>query len=375
MPSLDRFREHDIDAVIGKLKAGVPLRGGELQAIVGRALDLGQGSLRVVDDRGESWILSEKLNCRRCSRGFEPLDPRLFSFNSRYGACTRCEGLGVVDDAVCPVCNGKRLREEALAVRVKGKGIAEITALSVSQAEEIIKSFAFERSEAPVAEGIVAELMPRFRFLRQVGLDYLTLDRSGRDPFRRRGAAHPAGCPARLEPHGDLRYPRRAHDRASPAGQCHADLDASGSAERGNSVIVVEHDEETIRESDWIVDLGPARGPWGAVSSPRERSAISEPRLGDGRLGERSPQGDHLPAAPCRRAHPAYNYRGEEKQSENISMPAFPWRHSPVSRASGSAKSTLVKEVLYEVLKAKLSKNGLRPVGYDQLVGWEKLYG
>jgi excinuclease ABC subunit A len=260
VPSLDRFREHDIDAVIGKLKAGAAA-SGELQAIVGRALDLGKGSLRVIDDRGESWILSEKLTCRRCSRGFEPLDPRLFSFNSRYGACARCEGLGVVDEAVCPVCNGKRLREEALAVRVKGKGIAELTELSVSQAEEAIQSLTFERNEAPVAEGIVAELLPRFQFLSQVGLDYLTLDRggdtlSGGEAQRIRLAAQ---LGSNLTGICILDEPRSAFTE----GQCHADLDARP-RQRGN-VIVVEHDEETIRESDWIADLDLAQGLGGRV--------------------------------------------------------------------------------------------------------------
>ena len=353
----------------------MPLRGGELQAIVGRALDLGKGSLRVIDDRGESWILSEKLTCRRCSRGFEPLDPRLFSFNSRYGACTRCEGLGVVDEAVCPVCNGKRLREEALAVRVKGKGIAELTELSVSQAEETIQSLTFERNEAPVAEGIVAELLPRFQFLSQVGLDYLTLDRggdtlSGGEAQRIRLAAQLGSnltgiCYILDEPTIGL-HPR---DNAMLISTLR-DL-----RQRGNSVIVVEHDEETIRESDWIVDLGPGAGPLGG-------RVVAQGTLGDLKRNPESVTGvwvnGHRREITSRLRPVDERTRltvtGARKNNLKHIDAGFPLETlTCVTGVSGSGKSTLVKEVLYEALKAKLSKNGLRPVGYDQLAGWEKL--
>ncbi len=374
VPSLDRFREHDIDAVVGKLKAG-SAAGGELQAIVGRALALGKGSLRVIDDRGGSWILSERLTCRRCSRGFEPLDPRLFSFNSRYGACTRCEGLGVVDEAVCPVCNGKRLREEALAVRVKGKGIAELTELSVSQAGEILKSFTFERNEAPVAEGIVAELLPRFKFLSQVGLDYLTLDRSGEtlsggEAQRIRLAAQLGSnltgiCYILDEPTIGL-HPR---DNAMLISTLR-DL-----RERGNSVIVVEHDEETIRASDWIIDLGPGAGPLGG-------RVVAQGTLGDLKRNPESVTGAWVNGhrrAITSRLRPVdkrsrLTITGARKNNLKRIDADFPLETlTCVTGVSGSGKSTLVKEVLYEALKAKLSKNRLRPVGYDQLAGWEKL--
>ncbi len=296
----------------------MPLRGGELQAIVGRALALGKGSLRVIDDRGESWILSEKLTCRRCSRGFEPLDPRLFSFNSRYGACTRCEGLGVVDEAVCPVCNGKRLREEALAVRVKGKGIAELTELSVSQAEETIKSFDIRAQRSARGRGDRGGASAAVSIPVTGGARLPDARSQRRYPLRRRGPAHPVGRPAGLEPHGDLLYPRRAHDRPSPEGQRHADLDASGPAgarQFGDRRRARRGDDPRERLDRRPRTRRRAFG-WPCCRPGNTRRSQAQPRVGDGRLGERSPEGDHLPAAPCRRAHPAYGHGGEEKQSE-----------------------------------------------------------
>ncbi|MGE5856457.1 MAG: excinuclease ABC subunit UvrA, partial [Syntrophaceae bacterium] len=374
LPSLDRFREHDVDAVVGRFKAGAA-GGADLQAMVARALTLGRGSLRVVDDSGNSRILSEKLACPRCSRGFEPLDPRLFSFNSRYGACPRCEGLGVVDEAVCPDCGGRRLREEALAVRVKGKGIAELTSLSVSRAEEALKSFTFEPHEAPVAEGIVAELMPRFRFLSQVGLDYLTLDRSGDtlsggEAQRIRLAAQLGSnltgiCYILDEPTIGL-HPR---DNAMLISTLR-DL-----RERGNSVIVVEHDEETIREGDWVVDLGPGAGPLGG-------RVVAQGTLGDLKRNPDSVTGawvnGHRRRITSRlrtAAGPSWlTITGANKNNLKGLTASLPLETlTCVTGVSGSGKSTLVKEVLYEALRAKLAKTGLRPSGCGEVAGWEKL--
>ena len=371
LPSLDRFREHDIDAVVGRSKAA----SGDLREIVDRALTLGKGSLRVTDGRGESWVLSERLACRRCSRGFEPLDPRLFSFNSRYGACPACEGIGTVDGRTCPDCGGRRLRPEALAVRVKGKSIAELTALSVREAGEAVRSFAFETQEAPVADGIVAELLPRFRFLEQVGLDYLTLDRggdtlSGGEAQRIRLAAQLGSnltgiCYILDEPTIGL-HPRD-NDRLIETLR---DL-----RDRGNSVIVVEHDEETVRASDWIVDLGPGAGPAGG-------RIVAQGTLGDLRKNPESVTGSWInghrreitsrlrPVDKCPRLAVTGVCRNNLK---GIDAAVPLGTLTCVTGVSGSGKSTLVKEVLYGALRAKLSKGFPDPGGYGRITGWEKL--
>jgi len=357
--------------VVGRSKAA----SGDLREIVDRALTLGKGSLRVTDGRGESWVLSEKLACRRCSRGFEPLDPRLFSFNSRYGACPACEGIGTVDGRTCPDCGGRRLRPEALAVRVKGKSIAELTALSVREAGEAVRSFAFETQEAPVADGIVAELLPRFRFLEQVGLDYLTLDRggdtlSGGEAQRIRLAAQLGSnltgiCYILDEPTIGL-HPRD-NDRLIETLR---DL-----RDRGNSVIVVEHDEETVRASDWIVDLGPGAGPAGG-------RIVAQGTLGDLRKNPESVTGSWInghrreitsrlrPVDKCPRLAVTGVCRNNLKGID-VAVPLGTL--TCVTGVSGSGKSTLVKEVLYGALRAKLSKGFPDPGGYGRITGWEKL--
>jgi len=371
MPALDRFREHDIDVVAGRARAG----SGDLRGIVERALAAGKGSLRVIDDRGGSRVLSEKLTCRRCSRGFEPLDPRLFSFNSRYGACPACEGIGTVDEKTCPDCGGRRLRPEALAVRVKGKGIAELTALSVRDAGEAVRAFAFGPHEAPVADGIVAELLPRFRFLEQVGLDYLTLDRggdtlSGGEAQRIRLAAqlgsNLAGiCYILDEPTIGL-HPRD-NDRLIATLR-----DLRG---RGNSVIVVEHDEETIRASDWIVDLGPGAGPLGG-------RVVAQGTLGDLKKNPDSVTGNwvnghrreitsRLRPVVGREWLAVEGARRNNLRGIDVAVPLGTL--TCVTGVSGSGKSTLVKEVLYEDLRGKLSKGHRHAGGCDGIRGWEKL--
>ncbi len=371
MPALDRFREHDIDVVAGRARAG----SGDLREIVERALAAGKGSLRVIDDQGGSRVLSEKLACRRCSRGFEPLDPRLFSFNSRYGACPACEGIGTVDEKTCPDCAGRRLRPEALAVRVKGKGIAELTALSVRKAGEAIRAFDFEPHEAPVADGIVAELLPRFRFLEQVGLDYLTLDRggdtlSGGEAQRIRLAAQLGSnltgiCYILDEPTIGL-HPRD-NDRLIATLR-----DLRG---RGNSVIVVEHDEETIRASDWIVDLGPGAGPLGG-------RVVAQGTLGDLKKNPDSVTGNWVNGHRRQitsRLRPiggrdwlaVEGARRNNLKGVDVSVPLGTL--TCVTGVSGSGKSTLVKEVLYEALRSKLSRGVPDPGGCDRITGWETL--
>ena len=185
VPDLDRFREHDIDIVIGDVLLNAK-GSGTLEELVQKGIQIGKGTIRVMEmnDRGEGATdtFSDQSYCFRCGRGFEPLDPRLFSFNSRQGACPSCEGLGVtgeIEEIPCPLCNGKRSRAEALAVKVQGWGIGELVDLPIRDSERVIASFAFTPREEAVADGIMRELLPRLRFLKQVGLDYLTLNRSG----------------------------------------------------------------------------------------------------------------------------------------------------------------------------------------------------
>jgi excinuclease ABC subunit A len=381
VPLLDRFREHDIDILIGEVQLD---RHGRAQLIdlVREALRVGKGTVRISDDQTIK-TYSEKAYCYRCKRGFEELDPRLFSFNSRQGACLTCDGLGMVNEEVCPECLGKRLRPEALAVKLKGWGIGELTRLTVQDAELLIGSFEFSTRETAVAESILREVMPRFHFLRQVGLGYLTLDRSGDtlsggESQRIRLAAQLGSnmrgvCYVLDEPTIGL-HPRDNVLLIETLRKL---------KERGNSIVVVEHDEETIRSGDYIIDLGPGAGPNGGriVAEGTIDNIIScadsitgaylkndnRPRI-NSRL-RRSKDGQWLTIKNANK----YNLNGVDVRIPLGTLTC-------VTGVSGSGKSTLVKEVIYKGLRARLngevaSARGTAPVadGFQSIHGWEHL--
>ena len=395
IPELDRFKEHDIDLVIGDV---VMNRSGRapLADLVRQATTFGKGILRVMDERGDLSTYSEKSYCYRCKRGFEALDPRLFSFNSRQGACPRCDGLGTITpleelgapestETVCPACHGKRLRPEALAVKVKGWGIGDLTALSVAEAERQVRAFNFTVREKVIAEEILKEALPRFQFLKQVGLDYLTLDRagdtlSGGESQRIRLAAQLGSnmtgvCYVLDEPTIGL-HPRDNDRLIATLRDLHA---------KGNSVIVVEHDEETIKAGDYLIDLGPGAGPQGglvvAEGSLKDIQACAESVTG------RYLKSDSRPTVTSRLRPPKDSrwlmvFGADKHNLKGVDARIPLGTLTCVTGVSGSGKSTLVKEVIYRTLKSRLpGKPYGRPAARDvhggdgcrEIEGWQQL--
>src|SRR6266436_10105407 len=231
---------------------------------------------------------STKRACPSCGRSFAELDPRLFSFNSKHGWCPGCYGTGlkldkvewdeerqktgtedhVLDswiewlevDEACPACEGKRLNREALAVRWRGRSIAELTALPISGVQEILRDIRLAGREAGIARDLVAELRSRLAFLDEVGLAYLSLDRSA--PTLSGGEAQRIRLAAQLG--SNLRGVCYILDEPT-IGLHQRDnqilLDTLEKLEaKGNTLVVVEHDEDTIRRAGHIIDLGPEAG-------------------------------------------------------------------------------------------------------------------
>lgn len=372
IPRLERFREHDIDVVIGDVKGG----GGDpgLPSLVRQALGIGRGTLKLMDPKGRLQTYSETRYCSRCLRGFEALDPRLFSFNSRQGACPRCEGMGSIDGTTCPDCRGKRLRPEALAVRVKGWGIGDLVSLTVTEAERCLGSFKFDAQETVIAGGILAELLPRLQFLKQVGLDYLALERagdtlSGGEARRIRLAAQlgsnlTGACYILDEPTIGL-HPRDNEMLLSTLEKL---------KDRGNSVIVVEHDEETIRRGDYIIDLGPGAGPGGgrvvAEGTLDQLRASPESVTGAWVNGNR----DRTVTSRLRPGGKWLRVRGAVRHNLRGIDAAIPLETlTCVTGVSGSGKSTLVKEIIYSTLQSRLSGKNGEPSGCRDITGWENL--
>jgi len=374
-PRLDRFKEHNID---------LPVRTVE------EALEYGKG----VAIAGNT-IFSTRRACPKCERSFPELDPRLFSYNSKHGWCPSCYGTGLQfvgfdeeqtgeeiwwnewfegKERACPACSGKRLRPEALAVRFQEKSIAEFAALPVEAAAALFGKMKLRGREAEIARDILAELRSRLAFLKEVGLAYLSLDRaaptlSGGEAQRIRLAAQLGSnlrgvCYILDEPTIGL-HPR---DNLMLLDTLH-ELEA-----KGNTVVVVEHDEETIRRAEHVVDLGPGAG----VNGGR---LVAEGTVKDLMRSKESVTGKFLrePLRHPLRVEQASRLLGSGQRTggtpvqleivgatlhnlKNLSVKFPLGRLVCVTGVSGSGKSTLVRDVLYRQVK----NSSMRALEVDQ---------
>jgi excinuclease ABC subunit A len=409
-PRLARFREHTIELPVATL-AIHPREEGALRAALAEALALGKGVVHVAASGRHDAIFSTAQACPRCGRGFPALDPRLFSYNSKHGWCARCYGTGLVlagfdaeqtgeevwwnewwegEEEICPACRGARLRPEALAVRFRGRSIAELTALSVARARRFFEQLRLGGRERAVARDLLPEITARLRFLEEVGLAYLALDRaaptlSGGELQRLRLAAQLGSnlrgvCYILDEPTIGL----HARDNRLLLETLQQLKD------KGNTVVVVEHDEETIRAADHIIDLGPGAGERGGrlVAAGPPSEIMRHPESVTGRLlreGLAHPLGRAVRRAVDR--HTArLEIRGACRHNlKNLHVTIPLGRLVCVTGVSGSGKSTLVREVLHDNLQQLLAtarSPGGRPRqrmaavalrGCAAIEGWEAL--
>jgi excinuclease ABC subunit A len=402
-PRLSRFKVHDIELPVAELTV-TPAAGRELADALARAVELGRNMVRVLDARAgaaDGELFSTERACPKCSRSFEPLDPRLFSYNSRYGWCPECFGTGVdlsgfddeqsgeesdwaevADDAEsCAACKGLRLKPEALAVRFQGQTIAEVTQRSVAESLRDFETLKLEARAREIARDVTPELKSRLGFLELVGLGYLTLDRaaptlSGGEAQRIRLAAQLGSnlrgvCYILDEPTIGL-HPR---DNALL-------LDTIEKlAAKGNTVVVVEHDEETIRRAEHVVDLGPGAGRNGG-------EVVVNGSFADLVASERSITGQALANPP---KHPLRERRQTRKNGGidtawlelegvtrhnlrglDVALPLA--RLVCVTGVSGSGKSTLLRDVLEgNLARLVAARRGQAPKleSLKSLKGWQ----
>ena len=415
-PRLDRFREHDIELPIGDVTV-VPEAERKMEALLSQALGFGGGRVAVLDIDGpaepngpnEPVLFSVRRACPRCSRSFPELDPRMFSFNSRHGWCGRCRGAGIElgndrrkepqDDVqseladlegdrgrtvaangegegqVCTACAGARLCAQSLSVSFKDRNIAEYSNLPVSRALAVFDGLELEGREARIAADALEELKGRLRLLAFLGLDYLALDRaaptlSGGEVQRIRLAAQLGSnlrgvCYILDEPTIGL------HPRDN--GLLLETLERL--REKGNTVVVVEHDEATIRRAEHLIDLGPGAGVGGGevVASGNLDDVLRAPRSMTARM-----LANPLPHTMTRCAVNGetewlnvVGARRHNLKAVDLKLPLGAL--TCVTGVSGSGKSTLVREVLYESIKACLSRREGAVQGCDALEGWESL--
>ncbi|MGQ9663484.1 MAG: excinuclease ABC subunit UvrA, partial [Kiritimatiellia bacterium] len=413
-PRLSRYQEHNIELPVAKLRV-FPRSEHELRREILRALDFGNGRIIVeadenTDTRGPTHpvFFSIRRVCPRCGRSFEELDPRLFSFNSKHGWCPRCHGTGIMQPtgtsstqwdldpgfadqvpyplAPCPACEGRRLRQEALAVRFHNMSIADFAGLAVSEAQRFFAKLRLTTRESAIARDIVAELEARLRFLERVGLSYLTLDRaiptlSGGEAQRLRLASQLGSnlcgvCYILDEPTIGL-HPRDNERLLKVLRELQS---------RGNTIVVVEHDEQTIHHADYVVDLGPGGGTEGGqvVAQGRVAVLMKNPASTTGRYLRQPPPHSLVRrkqlSEPERQTTHLKIIGAHLHNLKNIDV-AIPLGHLVcVTGVSGSGKSTLVHNVLYQnlhqLLKTKSRSNRSANCslhGCKAIIGWEGL--
>jgi excinuclease ABC subunit A len=461
--ALDRRKNHNIEVVVDRLllKPGIEKR---LEASIQTAAKLAEGLVIVAVVNGEERLYSQKLACPDCGTSVPQLEPRSFSFNSPFGACPTCNGLGsrwsfdpakvIVDaskplldgglgpsagssymnqmvtdaaarlripirepfenlskktqallleggqnfpgivklleetfeeasagyrewlmdymsPATCPDCHGRRLRPSSLAVRVKGTGIAELTEMSISRALVATDSWKLNDRERQIAGRVVEEIHNRLEFLNAVGLNYLNLARSaatlsGGEAQRIRLATQ-IGSKLRGvlyvldEPSIGL-HPRD-NDRLLNTLSRLRDL--------GNTVLVVEHDAETIERADYVIDLGPGAGRLGgclvAAGTPRQIKSNPASLTGQYLSGQ-----VRIEPPSCRRignGNKLVVAGAREHNLKDITV-EFPLGCLiVVTGVSGSGKSTLVNDILYRSLAREVYGSHAEPGEHDTITG------
>jgi excinuclease ABC subunit A len=448
-PRLDRFKEHTIELPVASLEVSAQNEVALRQALT-TALEHGKGVVHVLSQLdglreameagtdtnsiGRLDVYSTKRACPVCDTSYAELDPRLFSYNSKHGWCPDCVGTGVklnkdqrkvlddsvrddkdkgreqtfaepdVDDLVdvaCPTCEGTRLNATARAVKFAGVGITDIARLSVTEIRKWVEKLAMTGRDADIARDLLPEIRSRLEFLEQVGLNYLTLDRgaptlSGGEAQRIRLAAQLGSnlqgvCYVLDEPTIGL----HARDNQILLNALHLLSD------KGNTLVVVEHDEDTIRRADHIIDIGPSAGKRGGrlMGEGSVKDITDQADSQTGRyllhamrhpLQARRPVSEAAPVAQEAAVEGSLQWLSLEGallhnlSDVSVSIPLK--RLVAVTGVSGSGKSTLARDVLLHNVAAavaqrstqagrKLDEEGKHPawVGCTGLDGYQTI--
>ncbi|MEM2106743.1 MAG: excinuclease ABC subunit UvrA [Candidatus Bathyarchaeia archaeon] len=474
-PRLERYKRHTVEVIVDHLKLNQNERS-RLAESIQTALEL-SGGVVTVESEGSELAFSEKLACPKCGVNIEELEPRMFSFNSPYGACEECTGLGVkigidpelvlpdkeksisegaikpffgpvdrwvlsefepiakkygfdfytpiknltkkqlnillygtpptdwgqtfegviniierryretksesmkewyqkfMSETICPKCKGERLKPQSLAVKVGGKSIAEVSRMSVAEALRFLSSLQLTERERMVASRILKELNQRLNFLVDVGLGYITLDRrmsslSGGEAQRTQLATQiGSGLTGVLyvldEPSIGLH--QRDNRKLLETLRRMRDL--------GNTILVVEHDEETILESDYVIDLGPGAGRHGgyvvATGTPEE--IMKNPNSITGKYLSHQLS---IPIPPRRRVGNGKYLTvigASENNLKNIDVRIPLGTFICVTGVSGSGKSTFLNEILYKALAQRIYGSKEKPGAHKAILGVENI--
>jgi excinuclease ABC subunit A len=380
---LKKHKRHTIEIVIDRLimKPGVER---QLKDAIETALAYSDTVVINLFEGDKDILFSKTAVCPNCGISYPEINPMFFSFNSKQGACPRCNGLGfehleedsqeLDNNNYCKGCGGLRLRKETLNIKIQGINIGEFARMSVQDALLFINNLKLSEREQTIASRVLKEVRDRLFFLKNVGLDYLTLDRSsltisGGESQRVRLATqlgssltgvlyildepsigmHPRDCKKLLESLSSIR-------------------------DAGNTVIIVEHDEETIRWADYVVDMGPGAGLSGGwVVTSGEPHEIEN--------NEKSVTGKYLSGSmsidiPTIRRKPKDFIKiidAQEFNLKNINVNIPLGVFTCITGVSGSGKSTLLLEILYKALCKEIYGSKLTPGRYKEIIGIDKI--
>jgi len=380
---LKKQKRHTIEIVIERLiiKPGIER---QIRDAIETTLSYSDIVVINLTDENRDILFSRTLACPKCGISYPEINPMFFSFNSSQGACPRCNGLGfenleeesteLMDQRLCRLCNGLRLRKEALNIKIQDIHIGEFARMSVRDALMFINNLKTTEREQIIASRVLKEVKDRLNFLEKVGLGYLTLDRSSltlssgesqRIRLATQLGSSLTGVLYILDEPTIGMHPR----------DCIKLLESLSSIrDAGNTVVVVEHDEETIRWADYIVDMGPGAGVSGGL-------VVGSGKPEEIEKNELSITGKYLSGSlsidipPVRRtAKDSLRIIGaQEFNLKNIDVSIPLGTFTCVTGVSGSGKSTLVLEILYKALLKELYGSKLKSGRYSEIVGMDKI--
>lgn len=417
---LAKTKSHDIDLVIDQLiiKDSVKMR---LSESVNTALSMADGKVVIETFQGKRQLYSMKSACPECGFSFSDLEPRLFSFNNPRGYCPTCHGLGTLDYieeevfeegevgskklskvkytlknqkeseddeefnfepeiTSCPDCLGDRLKSEALNVKISGKNIAEVSNYSCQELKEFLLAVQdgkgpFRAKDKLVAEKIIKQIVDRLNYLIRVGTGYLSMSRSSRtlsggEAQRIRLATQVGSSLIGVlyvmdEPSIGL-HPRDHHRLLDIIAELR---------DRGNTIILVEHDEDTILFADYVVDLGPRAGKLGgeilAQGTPEEVAKNKNSLTGKYLNKELKIPVPHIRRKGNGQFIELKGAKGNNLRNVDLKIPLGVF--TCVTGVSGSGKSTLIIDTLYKILAKEFYRSSVVPSPYDKITGLENI--